>query len=140
MLRGLGVEPVVPSAKEPDDGMNKTERAFWQHLNLAIVNCKEVRQVSREPVKFRLAGRTWYTPDFVVTTLEPQGREFWFIEIKGFMRDDASVKLKVAAETYPCFRWLLVRRAGRHGWSVREVGRTGIGTHEIVVPWIGGGA
>ena len=60
------------------------------------------------------------------------------VEIKGFMRDDAAVKIKVAAELYPCFRWLLVYRAGRHGWDVRNVTHTGIGTSPIHVPWIEG--
>ncbi len=130
----LAGERALPPQKEPGDGMNKTERAFAEMLN-------EVRQWGfqwwREPFKIRLAGRTWYTPDFLVapTSVSPR---LVAIEVKGFMRDDAAVKLKVAAETYPCFRWLLVRRDGRHGWEVREVTNRGIGTSPIVVPWIGG--
>ncbi len=137
MLRRLGVEPVVPSApKEPGDGMNKTERAFYDMVMIS----SEVFRVLREPLKFRLAGRTWYTPDFAVWPRFPcveHDVRLTFVEVKGFMRDDASVKLKLAADLFSCWRWLLVRRAGRHEWSVREVGRTGIGTHDIVVPWIG---
>ena len=68
-------------------------------------------------MRLRLAGRTWYTPDFLavqhISANEHMPPLFIFVEIKGFMRDDAAVKLKVAAETYPCFQWLLVRRAGR---------------------------
>ncbi len=135
VLRRLGVEDVAPSTtKEPGNGMNKTERAFAANLQTAVSN-NSIAWWWREPFKVRLAGRTWYTPDFFVL-LSPR---FIAIEVKGFMRDDAAVKLKVAAETYPCFRWLLVTRAGRHGWEVREVGRTGIGREPIVIPWISGG-
>ncbi len=40
-------------------------------------------------------------------------------EVKGFMRDDAAVKLKVAAATYP-FRFVLVRVRPKNrggGWD-----------------------
>jgi hypothetical protein len=130
----LDLTPAKPNRRGLINGMNKTELAFWQmmagsRLNL-IVACW------REPLTFRLAGRTRYTPDFGVRI---RGEPFTLVEVKGFMRDDAAVKLKVAADMYPCFRWLLVRRDGRHGWDVREVTRAGIGVHPIAVPWINGG-
>ncbi len=141
VLRRLGVEDVVPpQSKEPGDGMNKTERAFAEMLNQNLSSRQY--QWAREPLKLRLAGRTWYTPDFGVWYLfnvEASLGNLTLVEVKGFMRDDASVKIKVAANLYPMWRFLLVRREGRHGWNVREVGRTGIGTHPIVVPWISGG-
>jgi hypothetical protein len=62
-----------------------------------------------------------------------------FVETKGFMRDDAAVKLKVAASMYPAFGWLLVTR-DKWGWEVREVAAGGIGREPIIVPWINGGA
>ncbi len=134
VLRRLGVADIVPpKTKNPVDGMNKTERAFYQEVKAS----PHVVKILREPFKLRLAGRTWYTPDFLVYPLDEPPT---FVEIKGYMRDDAAVKLKVAAEMYAAeWRWLLVRRAGQNGWEVREVTRTGIGTHPIVVPWIGGG-
>ncbi len=159
VLRRLGVSDVVPSEedlewptkdlsgkppplkKQPGDGMNKLERSFAQTLGEGILK-PPYHRWAREPIKVRLAGRTWFTPDFAVWfpyTADTISGRFTLIEVKGFMRDDASVKLKVAADLYPEWRWLLVRRAGRHGWGVREVGRTGIGTHDIVVPWISGG-
>jgi hypothetical protein len=118
-----------PSSKAPADGMTKLERAFAEML------ATQDLQFWTQSIKFRLAGRTWYTPDFMVIS------RGWlvFVEVKGFMRDDAAVKLKVAAEMYPCFRWLLVYRDGRHAWEVHEVTRAGIGVHTITVPWINGG-
>ncbi len=92
-----------------------------------------------ESITFRLAGRCRYTPDFLAVP-RWTSQTWTFIETKGsYAREDSLIKLKVAAELYPCFRWLLVRRAGRHNWSVREITRTGIGTHDISIPWIGGG-
>ncbi len=133
IIRELAGERAPPLAKESDDGMNKTERAFFEQVkdNPGIV------KILREPFKLRLAGHTFYTPDFVVW---PHMDRPAIVEVKGHMRDDAAVKLKVAASLYAAeWRWLLVTRAGRHGWEVREVNRTGIGRETIVVPWISGG-
>ncbi len=139
IIRELAGKRAPLPHKEPGDGMNKTERAFYLMLQSAFC-ADQIMNFCREPIKLRLAGRTWYTPDFIVRLFPADGSQLFAIEVKGFMRDDAAVKLKVAAETYPCFRWLLVRRKGRHGWDFREVGRTGIGTSPIIVPWIGGRA
>ncbi len=117
---------------KPADGMNKTERAFDAMLCQARL-AGLIRGWWREPTKFRLAGNTSYAPDFLVWTTPAHLN---FIEIKGFMRDDAAVKLKVAADQYPCFRWLLVVRDGRHGWEVREVTRNGIARATTNVEWI----
>jgi hypothetical protein len=135
LLDGLGPGPTPSEA--PSDGMNRTERSFAETLGAAGKGFTWWR----EPVKLRLAGRTWYTPDFLVADFvwDPMCRSnaFTFVEVKGFMRDDAAVKLKVAARAYPCFRWLLVVRDGRHGWAVREVtAHGGIGRDPIHVPWI----
>ncbi len=134
--RDLSGKP-PPLKKEPGDGYNKTERAFAADLSEAHRN-GSIAAWWREPFKVRLAGRTWYTPDFAVLTIPAHQSLMLMFEVKGWMRDDAAVKLKVAAETYPCFRWLLVTRSVRHGWEVRQVTRTGIGREPVVVPWIGG--
>ena len=123
-----------PPSKMPSDGMNKTERAFSQMLALARYDCL-ILDWRREPCKFQLAGNTTYTPDFGIDL--PFGVKA-YVEIKGFMRDDAAVKLKVAASQYPCFIWLLVVRSGRHNWGVREVTETGIARAEVNVDWIRG--
>jgi hypothetical protein len=135
---GIGEE--VPASKARDDGMNKTERAFAEILVVAFTRCW-ICQWRREPVTFRLAGRTRYTPDFGIWPRQRPGDgdcRYTLIEVKGFMRDDAAVKIKVAADLYPQFRWLLVRREGRHDWDVRQVTNRGIGTSPIRVPWIHG--
>jgi hypothetical protein len=41
-------------------------------------------------------------------------------EVKGFMTEDANVKLKVAASQYP-FVFRLVRKAKGGAWSITEI-------------------
>lgn len=122
-----------PKRSKPEDGMNKTERSFRDTLEGAKSR-QLITWYGRESITFRLAGRTRYTPDFLVCGDFGQV----CVEVKGYMRDDAAVKLKVAAEMYQHFGWLLVRRDGRHGWDVRKVTSRGIGTEPIRVAWIHG--
>ena len=76
-----------------------------------------MRYVKFERVKLKLADNTFYTPDYMV--LHPG--HIAFHEVKGFMRDDAAVKLKVAAEMFPEFCFVLVQRAGKE-WTFKEIG------------------
>lgn len=71
-------------------------------------------------ISVRLADGARYTPDFLVITRE---REVELHEVKGFMREAANVRLKVAAQLYPWFKFVLVRRGkGAHGqWTCDEV-------------------
>ena len=84
--------------------MNKTEEAFSRVLE----GWKATGQILRwdfEPEKLRLADRTFYTPDFRVIDRDSVVA---FYEVKGFMRDDAAVKIKVAAEQHP-YPFMLVK-------------------------------
>jgi hypothetical protein len=99
--------------------MNGVEAAYaaqlevYKHINVIL-------WYAFEAITLKLAPDTRYTPDFVVMT--SQG----FIEcheVKGFFRDDAKVKIKVAAAMFP-FRFLLVRAIPKKeggGWRVEEV-------------------
>ena len=90
--------------------MNKTEKRFAQEW--LEPSYHELWRF--ESIKLRLADRTWYTPDFVVYTPNVE-----FYEVKGFWRDDARVKIKVAAEQYPEFQFFGVSLVkGR--WEVEE--------------------
>ncbi len=86
--------------------LNKTEAAYALHLD-ARKQAGEIAGYWFEAIKFRLADRTWYSPDFLVQladgTLEIH-------EVKGWMEDDAAVKLKVAASLYAIFVVRLVKR------------------------------
>ena len=71
-----------------------------------------------ESVKFRLADKTFYTPDFMV--MQSDGT-IEFHEVKGFWEDDARVKIKVFAEMYPEFIVKAITRSKGH-WNVEVIG------------------
>jgi hypothetical protein len=93
--------------------MNKTEAAYEIQLK-----CEKLAGVivwyAFESIKLRLAGRTWYTPDF--TVIYADGR-IGFREVKGFLREDASVKWKVAAEMFPFAEFIMIRRKSTGTWE-----------------------
>ena len=80
-------------------GMNKTE-AFHAIVLEARKRNGEIHDYRYEGMTLRLADRTTYTPDFLVIM---PGGEIELHETKGFWRDDARVKIKVAAEAFPWF-------------------------------------
>lgn len=95
--------------------MNKSEEAYSRHLE-AEKHAGRVKWWRFEGVKFRLADNTFYSPDFAV--MLPCGT-MQMREVKGFMMDDANVKIKVAAEIYP-FQFILVRVRPKRdggGWT-----------------------
>lgn len=59
-----------------------------------------------EEIKLRMADSTFYTPDFFI--MLPDGT-VGFHETKGFWRDDARAKIKIAAELYPMFFFMGVQ-------------------------------
>lgn len=114
---GAVPRPLARATRKPGSvsGMNKLEAAYGEHLERRRA-AGEIAEWRYESTKLRLADGAWYTPDFRVVL--PNG-EVEFHETKGFMREAARVRLRVAAELHP-FRFLLVKRAGG-GWSVVEV-------------------
>jgi hypothetical protein len=102
----------------PVGAMNKTEAAYDAHLWL-LRHAQEIQWHKFEAVKLRLADNTFYTPDFAVLASDGVMEMH---EVKGFWEDDARVKIKVAAATYP-FRFIaLTARAKKHGggWEREE--------------------
>jgi len=92
--------------------MNALERKYSETLG-AQLSTGHIRRWDFEPLKFRLAANTFFTPDFIV--IENDG-SITAIEVKGFLRDDAAVKFKVAAAMYPWLYWVMVKkRAKKHG-------------------------
>ena len=72
-----------------------------------------------EGVTFKLAADTRYTPDFAVMLAD--GR-MEMHEVKGFWRDDAKIKIKVAAAMFP-FRFVALKKRSKKsggGWDVEE--------------------
>lgn len=100
----------------PAGAMNRTEAAYAAHLELLKAS-GDVLWWKFEGVKLRLAHNTFYTCDFIV--LKRDGY-VCMDEIKGFMTDDAAVKIKVAASLYP-FQFRIIRKKGGM-WSIQNVG------------------
>lgn len=115
----MGGGRVPARAHVRPDRRNKTEARYADEILDPRVATKIIQRYWFEGIKLRLAdGATFYTPDYLVEltdgTLECH-------EVKGFWRDDARVKIKVAASMYP-FRFLAASwdRVGRH-WNIEEI-------------------
>ena len=108
----------VPETHRPEPhqsrGMNKWESMYDEEL-VQRKFAGEIQWFGYESIKLRLAKATTYTPDFVVVL--PDGR-VEFHEVKGFWRDDARVKIKVAAEMFKWARFVVVTR--KHGKFKKE--------------------
>ena len=85
--------------------MNKTEAGYALLLE-ARKRAGQVQDYWFEGLTLKLAHDTRYTPDFFVVLADGSCE---LHEVKGFMRDDANVKLKVAARLFP-FPVFLVRK------------------------------
>lgn len=96
-------------------GPNRTETAYGGYLEL-LKRQNVVSWYGFEVITFKLAHDTRYTPDFSVCL---SNGEIEFHEVKGFFRDDAKVKIRVAAAMFP-FRFMVVRKLKR-GWDVETV-------------------
>ena len=114
--------PRARAATRPN-AMNRTEQAYAALL-VSRVQAGEIARFDREPEGLRLADRCVYWPDFRVIhndgTVE-------FHEVKGrsgdkfHAREDAWIKLKVAAATHPMYRFLVVWPSKRGGWESQDV-------------------
>lgn len=99
--------------------MNKTESLYAFVLE-SMKQTGEVKRYWYEGVKLRLADKTSFTADFLVEM--PDG-QLELHEVKPrsgkkyFAHEDAKVKIKVAAEMYPCFRFKIVWPRKGGGWE-----------------------
>ena len=97
----------APAKASKPRGMNK-----WESQWAAVLTARG-EQWEYEALKLRIGpngGRCWFTVDFLTTTRH--GDRLVVYEVKGFMRDDARVKLLAAVREYPqfCFRLVTKRR------------------------------
>lgn len=94
--------------------MNKWESRYSETLAALLIEGK-ILWYDFEPFSLRIADGAKYTPDFAV--LSVRGLEFH--EVKGFWREAARVRIKVAADRFP-FPFLAVTRDKRTGEWVYE--------------------
>lgn len=113
--------------RQDTKGPNKTEAEFERWLREEWRN-KEAC-VTPQGVNLWLANGVRYCPDFVLAITRHRENGTPWIEVhayetKGFMRDDAAVKIKVAAHQYPWIKFHLVTKRGKKdggGWDIEEV-------------------
>ena len=104
------------TTKQPKPTMNKLEARYAQYLE-ALKFGGEIRDFRFEPFRLKLADRCTYCPDFFVVTKDGG---FEVHECKGFMRDDAAVKLKVASENFPWWQFKLIKWV-KGQWEVKTL-------------------
>ena len=98
--------------------MNKTEAAYNSILE-GRVKLGNVVEYHYESITFKLGPDCRYTPDFIVLAADDVLEAH---EVKGFWADDARVKIKVAAQTFP-LRFMAFKKQAKKdggGLSVEE--------------------
>lgn len=114
---GMWPRPQVPilklSLSTDCQKLNKTESAYLQFLKT-----QDLQWIGVQNITLKLADDTRYTCDFFCIDHDGilHGRE-----VKGtFVRDDAKVKIKVAARMFPWIRFSIVKKV-KNGWEHTEV-------------------
>lgn len=116
-----------PVKHKPGSGlpsrMNKGETAYGLHLRQRA-DAGEIATFGFEAVRLELADRCTILPDFFVRMKDGS---IEFHEVKGrkgetfYCKEDAMIKLKVAARLYPFWTFRIVWPAPGAGWRQREV-------------------
>lgn len=94
---------------------SKLEADYADHLAM-LLQAGVIARWDYEAEKFRLADGAWYTPDFRVVYPD---RHVEFHETKGYRREAAIVRVKVAAELHP-YPFVLVERK-RGQWKCTTI-------------------
>lgn len=104
--------------------MNKTEVLYAHRLNMLRAAGEIVTWVFEPQPPFQLAYRCTYTPDFLIVRLHGMSEVH---EVKGgLIRDDAIVKLKVAANMFRDIPFFLCqykrdRKTKLMTWTIKRV-------------------
>ena len=93
---------IRPSTDE--DRLNKTEKLYLAYLRVFNYSYLGIQNIT-----LKLADDCRLTPDF--NFINDAGR-LVFIDVKGFQREDALIKMKMAARTYRWADFFIVKRNG----------------------------
>ena len=112
------VNPAKPVVRQKASGMNRLEASFHDYLK----SLKTYSWIYPQSVTLLLANGVRYTPDFVCARFLSDSCGFVFVayETKGFMRDDAGVKIKCAATMFPWIEFHLVTRK-KGQWVIQKI-------------------
>lgn len=105
----MTIAPTTDAAK-----LNKTEALYYWYLK----NSPLYKWVGVQCVTLKLGDDTRYTPDFIC--IDNLG-DMVAVEVKGFWRDDAKVKIKVAARMFPFIQFEVIQKGKNDVWIRTEV-------------------
>jgi hypothetical protein len=124
VIQGLNPTPALPA--QPPVALvypvyrSKTEALYAQYLT-ALKHAGQIEDWRYEAVKVRLAESCVYTPDFLVVPITAMGYpRLELHEIKGWWREAAKIRFKVAREQCPWFRFRAIRRV-KGQWQEEKI-------------------
>lgn len=94
--------------------LNKTERARLAYLS----RLSHVRHLHTQGLTLKLAHDCRLTPDFFY--FDENEERFIAEDVKGFQREDALIKMKVAARMFPEFSFQIVFK-NKSDWTIKPV-------------------
>ena len=100
-----------PGKSTDEAKLNKPERAVLEHLRALRKECIGVQSIT-----LKLANDCRFTPDFSYL----ENGKLILIDVKGYQREDALIKIKVAARQFSWIEFQIVKKA-KGGWDVRTV-------------------
>jgi len=113
LLNAYNLMILKPAPTKDVAKLNKLETSW--HL---ILRCNHsIEAIYVQAFTLKLGDDCRYTPDFLAINKDGSAT---FYECKGFMRDDALVKLKVAARQFSMFKFVLVTRV-KGTWVQQEI-------------------
>ena len=107
---GNGAVATAPEKRASGPKFRSKAEARYAEILESQRRAGQIDAWRHEAVTLTLADGCRYTPDFLVIE---RGR-MTLIEVKGFMREAARLRLRIAVEQYPHFGWFLIwaKRSG----------------------------
>ena len=110
--------PAPPAIERPGPKFKSKLEAEYAQMLEAQRAAGQIRDWHYEGITIKLADGVRFTVDFNLVGLDGS---LSMIEVKGpYMRDDARIKLRVAARAFPMWSWFLVRKQ-RGAFTVEAV-------------------
>lgn len=103
---------IVTAPSTDEAKLNKTERSY-----LGYLRAQRHPFIGIQNIALKLADDTRYNCDFWIVTNDGKLQAH---EVKGFWRDDAKVKIKVAARLFPFVDFVVVMKV-KNGWTLEPV-------------------
>lgn len=118
VMRTFTVPAVKGKRRLRQDTKGPRYRSKYEEEFHNVLRCRGYVYCEYEPLRMKLAEDAHYTPDFL--TLDEDGcLRAW--EVKGFWREAARVRIKVAARLFPWVEFVAVtKKMGRDGDSWDE--------------------